>query len=178
MSRKWIMLCSVLLLVALAGQATAIQVGQTATPAKPKSDAKVMFNLSVTNNETGNITEVSVNVGYSWSSTYFDSMLADQPGRDELTTGDIAPGGKVTFHTELNLKLQGLKAGKSYTYNYTVYYWHKDGTQRVNQTHYTTPEYTLSTASNPAPAKSPGFEGLLLAPAVVLAAVLAWRKYR
>lgn len=179
MNRKWVMLWSVLLLVALAGQSAAIQVSQTATPAVPKKDAKLMFNLSFTNNETGNITEVGVNTGYSWSNTSFDSMLADQPGRDELTTGVVAPGAKVTFHIEINLKNQGLSAGKSHTYNYTVTFFRMNGTQKLDRSFYTTPEYPLKIASNPAPpAKTPGFEGLLAVPVVALAAMLAWRKHR
>ena len=178
MSRKWIMLWSLLLLVALGGQSAAIQVSQTVNPASPKKDAKITFNITITNNETVNMTDIGVNIGYSWDPASSDSLLSDRPSRDELTAGPVAPAGKVTFHLEINLKNEGLSAGKSYAYNYTVVYWHMDGNQRVNQTFYTTPNYTFKTASNPAPAKSPGFEGLLLVPAVVLAAMLAWRKCR
>ena len=85
------------------GQASAVQVSQTASPAKPKAKGICTFNVTVQNNGTESI-QAGVNMRPSWGSE--DSLLCDQPGTvDELTSGDVPVGGKVTYHKDVNLTL-------------------------------------------------------------------------
>jgi len=182
MSRKWYVLGSVLLAVLLAGQASAIQVGHTMFPGRPKSTDKVDFNVSVTNDGTTTITSVVVDIAFSFWSSQTMGMYADQPDpNDNTKSTDVAPGAKTTFHASLRLSEVGPKLGNatSFTYNFTVYYSLRINGSEVNRTEYTTSDNTV-TISKAAPAekKSPGFEGLLLLPAAAFASILLGRRLR
>lgn len=179
MVRKWSVLWCFVLLVLLAGQASAIQVSPIVTPSKPKSNDKMNFNVTVTNNGTDIITSVVVDIAYSFWQSQVMGMYPDQPNpNDDSVSTDVAPGAKTTFHATLNLAQVAAKLGNSssFTYNFTVYYSLKINGSEVNRTDMKTIDYTVTISKAPAAKKSPGFEGLLLVPAAAMAAILLGRR--
>jgi len=180
MVKRWIVFWSILSLVALVGQASAIQVDPGLSPSKPKKTDKITFNVTVTNNETDAITAVEVWISFSFKESESTGLTPDQPNpNDDSVSADVAPAGKTTFHATFNLALEtSTKLGKSFTYNFTINYWHKVNGTEVNRSSTKTVDYTVTFATAAAAKKNPGFEMLVLVPAVVIAAMLVRRRVR
>ena len=173
------MTLSVLLLVTMAGQASAIQIYPTVSPANPAAKDKLDFKCAVTNNETEPITSISVEIAFSfWKNTVFGMHSEDSNTKDKLESGDIAPGKKAAFHAEVDLARVGAELGKSFTYSYSVYYYPKPGGIEGNRTTYTTTDCTMSISAAHAPKKTPGFDLPIIVPAIGIALALVWRKVR
>jgi len=177
MTRSWSVLLSILMILTITGQASAVQLNHTISPSKPAPKDKIDFSVTVSNDETVPLTEIEVSVAFSfWNHVVLGTHSEDPGTKDKEASGDIAPGGKTYFHGILDTALEGIYELKSFTYNFSVYLIRKPGGVKEPGTTITIGNYTMLLTSHSTAKKTPGFDSLLSVLSLGILLIMVRRK--